>query len=823
VPSAVRWVNPHGGDWDNPANWSTGVVPGAGDSILINPNTDPTITHSSGQADAISSITDAFNRNQVHPFKLVLSGGSLSIGSTSVPFSPSSQIEIDSGGMLTGTGLVQLDNLLWDGGTMSGTGTTSVESTLTITGSALRTLDSRTLNNFGQATWSGTGNWNVGDGAKIVNETNATFSSASDAKMIFSGGTAPSFVNDAIFQKTAGTSETFIGIGFQDNDQILVDAATLELAGGGTKAASTTDSASAGAVLEFGGGTYTLETNDSINGAGTSDVSGGTLQIGQQAGDFVTVQNFEVDSGGTVMGPGSDSVQLFVAGSMLWTGGSLNAVDVEIQPGATLSINASTTIVTLENLALLRTDSHATGTWQSGLIQVLNESGIDNQGLFKDYSDNSLVGDGTDNQIGFKNEGAFDEFSQPFGTDIEGIALYDLGILIVESGATLNVDSGGANSIGPGSGPGGLVVDIGATLNFAGGDFLLINNTTLIGTGTADVSGGTLHIGVNAGDTVTAQTFQVDAGGTVAGPGGTVLQVNGSMLWTGGTLSGLGVDMMGGASLIINAKGAITLDDAGLNILPLAAGTWESGQIVRLRFADISNGGTFTDESEASFINGDGSSGAGFFNAGVFQEVGGTDIDVGFINEPGSVLVLAQGGILTLNADFTNNGAVSVIETGLLNIAGGGDNGISGPLGSFFVDPSSTLNFAGGIYTLVGGTQLTGAGTYDVTGGTLQAGQTFLDTVTAQNFEVDADGTVGGGQLHVLGQFLWTGGTVSVLETDIESGASLSLNGVTEAGVTLDGATLTIEEGGQRHLAGRRHYLKQLGHLQFRPLHRSGR
>jgi len=33
--NVVTWVNPNGGDWDTPSNWSDDAVPGAGDDVSI--------------------------------------------------------------------------------------------------------------------------------------------------------------------------------------------------------------------------------------------------------------------------------------------------------------------------------------------------------------------------------------------------------------------------------------------------------------------------------------------------------------------------------------------------------------------------------------------------------------------------------------------------------------------------------------------------------------------------------------------------------------------------------------------------------------------
>ena len=83
-PAAVRWVG-MSGDWNNPTNWSTGVIPGPTDDVLIDrPGVSLTVTHSSGTHSVLNlQSQEAF----------VLSGGSLTVSNT-----------IEVNGMFTLTG-----------------------------------------------------------------------------------------------------------------------------------------------------------------------------------------------------------------------------------------------------------------------------------------------------------------------------------------------------------------------------------------------------------------------------------------------------------------------------------------------------------------------------------------------------------------------------------------------------------------------------------------------------------------------------------------------------------------------------------------------
>src|SRR5262249_43137880 len=75
LPSVVHWVNPAGGDWSNPTNWSTGRLPGLLDDVVIDVPGGVTITHSTGE-DTVHSLTCEDN--------LILSGGTLALISASV-------------------------------------------------------------------------------------------------------------------------------------------------------------------------------------------------------------------------------------------------------------------------------------------------------------------------------------------------------------------------------------------------------------------------------------------------------------------------------------------------------------------------------------------------------------------------------------------------------------------------------------------------------------------------------------------------------------------------------------------------------------------
>src|SRR5262249_29349500 len=104
----VTWINPGGGDWDTPANWSTGAVPGPDDDAVID-IAGITVTHATGANDSAHSVASQAS--------IILSSGSLS-------FAADSAIHGDllvTNGTLGGAGSLTMDGVVtWSGGTMMG-------------------------------------------------------------------------------------------------------------------------------------------------------------------------------------------------------------------------------------------------------------------------------------------------------------------------------------------------------------------------------------------------------------------------------------------------------------------------------------------------------------------------------------------------------------------------------------------------------------------------------------------------------------------------------------------------------------------------------
>jgi hypothetical protein len=104
LPSTIAWLRPVSGDWDNPANWAGGHVPGFNDTAII-PFRGITVTHATAAADTIQSLdTEA---------AMDISAGSLTLAGNLQPESRLDALVTVTGGSLsivhdvTGTGTLR--------------------------------------------------------------------------------------------------------------------------------------------------------------------------------------------------------------------------------------------------------------------------------------------------------------------------------------------------------------------------------------------------------------------------------------------------------------------------------------------------------------------------------------------------------------------------------------------------------------------------------------------------------------------------------------------------------------------------------------------
>jgi hypothetical protein len=247
IPAAtVSWIGASG-NWNTPANWSAGALPGPADDVIINVPGNQTVTCSSG----------SFTVNSIQCQEdFILSGGTLSISSAS-QFDASLTL---SDGTLTGGGDVTITGTLnWTGGTMSGSGRTIIASIGKLNLRVSSGFLSRVLQNDGAAMW--TGGPLFMSGGTINN--NGSFTANGDPSFQGNGlgpnGIAANSFNNnsgATFTKLGANTAYFTkyyatGVSFNNSGSVNISEGTLQLDSGG---------ANNGAISLAAGTTLTLAT-----------------------------------------------------------------------------------------------------------------------------------------------------------------------------------------------------------------------------------------------------------------------------------------------------------------------------------------------------------------------------------------------------------------------------------------------------------------------------------------------------------------------------------------------------------------------------------
>ncbi len=278
---SVSWTNPSGGDWDDPNNWSTKVLPGANDDVVINVAGGVTITHSQNAADSVQSITAS------NP--LVLSRGTLDVAGTLDDTSPVTV----SGGTLADAAVTSGTTI--DTGTPGSSRTTGTLRDVTLAGTLNYNTFSDTINiagaglalaggtitigqtgylNFsGTQTLGGTGTVTLGGGANVTSYIDVN-------------GTGDLTIGSGITVDAPGSGQINAGNGVVDNQ------GTIDVDGSNGSSFSITSGVAYGSaggsvvnhgLIEDTSGTYCALDLDSSLSDGATWSNQGTITIRGQS------------------------------------------------------------------------------------------------------------------------------------------------------------------------------------------------------------------------------------------------------------------------------------------------------------------------------------------------------------------------------------------------------------------------------------------------------------------------------------------------------------------------------------------------------------
>jgi hypothetical protein len=684
-------------------------------------------------------------------------------------------------GVLQGSGTLGVqDSLVWSGGTMQGSGVTSLLAGADLLVNGAVSFRSRTVVNAGTVTWTG-GTIASGDGALLQNLAGGLVDLRADASWLYNlGGTPPQLENLAggVVQRGTGTGVVEVRAALTGAGAVQVLSGTMALNGGGASGAAIT--VATPATLAVNGGALTLNATASLTGAGGVAIGGGTMLVNGSY-DVTGVTSL---TSGTLSFGGTDTARtttlsisdgtldgsgvLLVRGTGTWLrGGLTGAGALGVANGATLTLTGtlsrSFSQRTIANSGLVVWES--AGPIHSGDGAVLrNDAG----GVIDFRANASWLYNlgGAQPQIA-NRPGA--TLRRTVGTDTLRIAaaVANDGTLEAQNG-TLELAGGGV-STGAFTVGGFLRFDggthtLGAASSVSGGGIFQVRSGSVAIGGTYDVTGSTSALGgtlaFNAADT--ARTTNLSIGdGTISGSGVLLLRATGT--WLRGGLAGAGALRVGsGATLTLTGNlsrsfSQRTIANSGLVVWELA-GPIHSGDGAVLR---NEAGGVIDLQANATWLHNLG---------GVLPQVN---------NLPGAILRRSAGGQrVALNVAVNNDGTVEVLKD-TVALAGGGTSG-----GAFSAAAGAVLDFAGGAHTLSNTARVNGAGTarfsagsvtlggiganaYDVSGITEILGPALVTFNTADSVRMTALQLRGGtmtGSAHFAirtgGSALWTGGSL---------------------------------------------------------------
>jgi hypothetical protein len=593
-----------------------------------------------------------------------------------------------AGGELDGTANLTVSGTLdWTGGTMRGSGTTTIASgaTLNITGTSITSLE-RTLDNGGTTSWSSTASIN---GAGPLNNQSGG---------VFDMDIAEQFIPNL---NNAGTVNVTTGAGAVElPDAIVNNTGTINVETGSfiidyNGTSSGEFDVAAGAALEFG-------SNNGTTGfalaPGATWKGSGALEIVGQFADLLVDTDFTVPTLNLSAGAIDGTAKLTVTGTLDWTAGTMQGSGTTTIPsGATLAMNTGTDTT----LSLQRTIENVGTTLLSGGGGVVfGGSGAfrnENGGAFEATS-SATFGGGANGTL--NNAGMFEVSPGAGGTaTIEPLLFENTGTIEVQTGTAtiynadftagtvLSLSQASTAKIYSGSLSGGTTFNVApnAIVDLTDGQTVTYSGTlTGSGTGTVELAGGVLDVG---------------SGGVTLNFPGSVFQWTGGQIQAfSGDVTNLGTITLAGSNEKDFTKGG-TLDDFG-TIIQTGTGTLGLDGSGGVPVLQIEPTGEFVMESDAA-VTAEGAASV-VDNEGMVEKAagtatstfatGGTLESAGIIEADSGTLALDPVSLAQISGDTLTGGSWNASDGAILEF----------PAGTAITTSAATISLNGAGATITG-------------------------------------------------------------------------------------------------------------------------
>ena len=761
--SAATFTASQSGNWSSASTWGGAGVPGAGDTATVGSSIAVTVD----VAVTIANLT------------------------------------LNSGTINGSQALTVTTAMSWNGGTMSGSGSTVIPSGSVLTVGGAGFLDARALSIAGTANFTGGNYFYMQNGATLTNSGVIDFQGDGGGLFLNGAVGAISITSSGTIKKSAGTGTSYVQLPLtaQSGAQVLAQSGTLQVYGV-TSSGATFDSSAT--LLFASGDTRTFDAASTISGSGTVNFNAGTNTVsgtynvtGATVNNATTtiaspaaVGDVTVNSGTLTLNGASTlnvhtititsgtlngSAPINLTGtSMTWSGGTIGGTGAFTIPAVcTLTVNG----VFLDGRAFT---NNGTIILTTGYMYLQDNAVLTNNNVISYQGDANIYVNGTVGSTSIVNNGTIQKVAGTVGSNLDvpltaqsGSQLnVGTGILylhnVAATGAAFSVSAGatlyfyytatatfdaassisGAGNVQWGNGANSVAGNYnvtGTTLQSGGTGTALSN---IGGIGNVSVSSGTLTL--NSGSTLTIPTLTM-SGGALAGTAPIAVSAA-SMTWSGGTIGGTGAfSIPNGTTVTVNA---VILDSRAFSNAGSIVMT--TGYFYLQNNAVLTNGGTIDYQGDANiYVNGTVGSCAIVNNGTIKKSAGtnGSNLDVPLTANSGSQLLVQSGPLYMHNV--TSSGAA-------FNVSSGATLYFYYTTTATF-DAASTISGAGSVQ-FGAGTE-TVAGAYSISGFTkISGGAATLSNITS------------------TGSILVGGGTLT-----LNSGSALSVPTLTMQGGILNG------------------------------------
>lgn len=720
-----------------------------------------------------------FSGNYLSGIAITLSSGRLNIIS---PVTASGLTQ--TGGTLEIAGNLMVNGEFnWSAGTITGTAALILNGSINIEGSPVKILDGLALTNNSLATWSGSGELRMRNGAQFINAGGATLSIRGNALLSYISPDGGTLVNNGTVAKTAGSGVTTIGVDFTNNAAVAVDSGTVRL----TRASSSQNAiftVQPGGLLQFSSGTHTL--NGATFSAGIAEITAATLHAagaGLTVSPSATLQM--VNASSTLSGDGAVNIQ----GILNWQRGTISG-SAPLTIAGVLNLYGESS-KTLDGRTL---NNSGNVNWaDTGEFRLLNQAMLQNHnnGAFN-ITGNAKLAFVTPGGGVLLNSGTILKSAS------QGLTTFDVD---VENSGTVSLASG-TLQLGRGSltetgsfviaadailrcSVGSHVFGSGAAVSGAGSISFSSGNSTFSGiyslTGSLGLSGGTLTMNSNISPN------QLDiSGGILTGAGN--LTVNTLFNWSGGKISGSGNLLLNGSAQISGGS-AKQLEGRGL---------------VNAGSAEWSGAGNILLQNGATLLNQPGAVLDIRTDALIDSAAGGG----GSFNNLGSILKTAGSGTAIIDVPFAHQGALNV-SSGSVRFTRN-----SSHTGSIHTAPTCEVQFSMGSH-LFDGAFLGGSGTvrFSSVPASINGAGLTVDSGASLALTGQTGALGGNGDVIINGAFHWDRGTISG-SGEFRVNGSLYIFG--SNGKIIDGRTIALYGNGQWSGSGDLR-LRNFAHLHIQP------